>query len=67
MAGLVLLGIAGMPVAADETWQPTPGGWVSGDLDWHTTVPLDAGTAIDAVLHDDVLYVTSWRGSPTTT
>jgi LVIVD repeat len=42
-------------------WRPTPGGWASGAIEHVKTIPFDAGSAMDAVLHDDYLYTTSWR------
>lgn len=45
----------------DPGWQPTPGGWVAGPVDHVRTLPTEAGTAIDATLHEDLLYVTTWR------
>lgn len=53
--------VLGAPVSAGEPYQPTAGGWESGTLSYESTVPLEAGTAIDAVLHEQHLYVTAWR------
>jgi hypothetical protein len=51
-----------MTPAGDElTWSPSPGGFVSGPVTYLETIPLEAGTGSDAVLHDDHLYVTTWR------
>lgn len=44
-----------------EGWTLTPGGWVSGAVEYVRTLDDDVGTAVDAVLHDDHLYVTTWR------
>ncbi|MFP5308601.1 MAG: LVIVD repeat-containing protein [Actinomycetes bacterium] len=43
-------------------WRATPAGYVSGPVEHVATVPLDAAGGVDAVLHDDLLVVTSWRG-----
>jgi hypothetical protein len=60
----LLAGVLAVPGAAagQDTWEPTPGGWVSGNVSYVDTIPIDAGTAIDAVVHDGFLYVTSFRG-----
>lgn len=63
LAAAVLL-VAATPAggASDgETWEPSAGGWVSGPLRYVTTVPTEAGTAIDAVRHENLLVVTTWR------
>lgn len=59
IAGMLTLGVpAG---AQDAGWEATPGGWVSGPVEYLTTIEDDAGTAVDAVLHEDYLYLTTWR------
>lgn len=57
---LAVLSIGAIP-DGDPVWRPTTGGWVAGPVDYVRTLPTEAGTAIDAALHDDLLYVTSWR------
>ncbi len=57
---LMLASAAGSASAADE-WRLTPGGWASGAIEHIRTVPFEAGTGIDAVLHGKTLYTTSWR------
>lgn len=47
--------------ADDNEWTATTGGWVSGPVEYVDTIATEAGGAVDAVLHDDLLYVTSWR------
>ena len=47
-------------VPIGDSWGPTPGGWVSGAVDHELTLPVEAGGAADAVLHDDLLYITSY-------
>jgi hypothetical protein len=46
---------------ANEEWRLTPGGWASGAVEYVKTVPFEAATGIDAVLHGKYLYTTSWR------
>jgi hypothetical protein len=62
-AALLITGLllAGLPAAAADEWKPTAAGWVSGAIEHVGTVGLEAGTAIDAVLHGDHLYVTAFR------
>lgn len=61
LSALVVL-LAGAPGASTETeWRPTPGGWASGSLDYVKTVPFEAATGVDAVLHGRYLYTTTWR------
>jgi len=57
---LMLAPTAGTATAADE-WRLTPGGWASGSIEYVRTIPFEAGTGIDAVLHRKFLYTTSWR------
>jgi hypothetical protein len=52
---------AGRATNGSDEWRLTPGGWASGAIEYVTTVPFEAGTAIDAVLHGKYLYTTSWR------
>ncbi|MBW3619141.1 MAG: hypothetical protein KY461_02760 [Actinobacteria bacterium] len=52
-------GISATPAA--EEWSASAGGWVSGDVAYVETIAEEAGGAVDAVLHDDLLYVTSFR------
>lgn len=52
-------GISAAP--AGEEWTATPGGWVSGSVEYVETIAEEAGGAVDAVLHENLLYVTSWR------
>ncbi len=63
MAVAVLLAIVPVVEGANgaDAWRATPGGWASGDLEYVRTVPFEAGTAIDAVLHETYLYTTTWR------
>jgi hypothetical protein len=54
--------LTALPAAGQSSeWRLTPGGWVSGSVDYVTTIEEDAGTALDAVLYGDNLFVTSWR------
>lgn len=61
IASLLAVLSMGAVVDGDPGWRPTPGGWVAGPVDHLRTLPTEAGTAIDATLHEDLLYVTSWR------
>lgn len=61
LLGLTLLPLAPASAKGADAWQPTPGGWVSGSLEYVRTVPFDVGTGMDAVLHGKYLYTTSWR------
>jgi hypothetical protein len=56
-----MLAPAGGRATAADAWRLTPGGWASGAIEYVRTIPFDAGTGIDAVLHRKVLYTTSWR------
>jgi hypothetical protein len=57
-----VLALGTIPAAAGNPWEPTTGGgWVSGPVEHLATIAQEAGTAIDAVVHDDHLYVTTWR------
>lgn len=60
-AALMALGLS--PVTADDGWELTTTGvgWVSGPIEHLRTIVEEAGTAIDAVVHDRYLYVTTWR------
>lgn len=51
------------PAAATSAgaWEATPGGWVSGPIDYVTTVPFDAGGGVGATPYDGKLYVTTFR------
>ena len=60
MMALMLTPGPGAATAADE-WRLTPGGWASGAIEYVRTIPFEAGTGIDAVLHRKFLYTTSWR------
>src|SRR5688572_21727439 len=44
-----------------DDWRFTPAGWLSGPVEHVATISEEAGTAVDATLHDDYLYVTTWR------
>ncbi len=52
------IGVAAMP---GHEWRVSPGGWASGSVEHIRTVPFEAGTGIDAVLHGKYLYTTTWR------
>ncbi len=52
---------AGSATNREAAWQPTAGGWTSGAVQYVTTIPFDAGSGMDAVLHGNYLYTTSWR------
>ncbi|MBW3657501.1 MAG: hypothetical protein KY457_02610 [Actinobacteria bacterium] len=56
---VALTGVAAAP--SSEGWTATPGGWVSGDVEYVGSIPEAAGGAVDAVLHEDLLYVTAWH------
>ncbi|HEV3475452.1 MAG TPA: hypothetical protein VG602_08805 [Actinomycetota bacterium] len=58
---LTLLATPGTATEQDQEWRLTPGGWASGAVEYIRTVPFEAGTGIDAVLHGKYLYTTSWR------
>lgn len=45
---------------ADE-WRPVPGGLVRGPVEHVRTIAHDAGGGSDALVHDDLLFVTTWR------
>ena len=47
--------------SGSDAWRLTPGGWASGAIEYVKTVPFEAGSGIDAVLHGKYLYTTSWR------
>ena len=49
------------PASGADAWRLTPGGWASGEIEYVRTVPFEAGTGIDAILHGKYLYTTSWR------
>lgn len=58
----LVLGLTAPATAAgDAEWQVTPGGWVSGPVEYVDTVPFEAGTGVSAVLHGRHLYVTTFR------
>lgn len=67
VAGLALLlplaATAGSPAPGSPGpgWSETTGGWVAGPVEYVRTIPVEAGGAVDAVLHEGLLYVTSWR------
>ena len=62
LLGLVLvLALGATPGPADEEWELTNGGWVSGRVDYVDTVLREAGTAVSAKLHANMLYVTSFK------
>jgi len=46
---------------AEAEWRTTHGGWASGSLEYVKTVPFEAASGIDSVLHGNYLYATSWR------
>lgn len=59
-AAVAVAGLAAAP--ATSSWEPVAGGgWVSGDVEHVGNVLLEAGTASDATLHEERLYVTTWR------
>lgn len=58
-AGLMVVPPSG--AVADEEWRSTPSGWATGPIDHVKTIPFEAGSAMDAVLHRRHLYTTSWR------
>lgn len=60
-AAAAALSLFASPVSAGGTWRPTPGGFVSGPVQYVKTVPIDAGGAVGATLRDGYLYVTTWR------
>lgn len=64
LIGLIGLGVVVLPLrgAASEEWTPTPGGWVSGALEYLETIPTEGAGASDATLLGDRLYVSSFRG-----
>lgn len=54
--------IAAVPAQASHApWEPTPGGWVSGPVDYVTTVPIDAAGGVSGTPLDGKLYVTTFR------
>lgn len=53
------LGVA--PASSAPAWEATPGGWISGPLEYVTTLPVDAAGAVSATPFDDTLYVTTFR------
>lgn len=57
----VLLSVMPTSARSQLTWEPTEDGWVAGPVEHVLTVPEEAGGAVDGVLHDDYLYVSSWR------
>jgi hypothetical protein len=61
-AAVLVLGLTVQAGAASEReWRATPGGWVSGPLEYVDTVPFEAGSGVSAVLHGRHLYVTTFR------
>lgn len=60
-AVIVLAAPAAAPTTTSDEWRPVPGGFVSGAVEYVGTIATEAGGAVDAVLHDGLLYVTSWR------
>ncbi|HWH29044.1 MAG TPA: hypothetical protein VNU26_08795 [Mycobacteriales bacterium] len=61
-AALVALPLIATAGTADSGWSPTAGGWVSGDVEYVGTVPLEtAFVGSSATLHDEHLYVTTFR------
>jgi hypothetical protein len=65
LLGLVVLVIVALvaPAAtsAPPTWEPVPGGWVSGPIEYVETLPVDAGGGVGATRLGKYLYVTTWR------
>ncbi|MGI8774334.1 MAG: LVIVD repeat-containing protein [Actinomycetota bacterium] len=64
LAGIILAVaiLAGFsPGSAKEAWEPHPMGWISGPLEHVGLVPVDGGGAVGATIHEDLLYVSSWR------
>lgn len=60
-AAALLVVVTAVPGTAAEEWSATPGGWVSGDVDYVDTLYREAGTAVSAKLHGRHLYVTAFR------
>jgi LVIVD repeat len=61
VAAAALIVTSSVPAAAERAWEPSPGGMVSGPVEYVTTLPIDAGGAISAKLRDGLLYVTTFR------
>ena len=62
MTAAVLILAVALPATGDsDEWRLTPDGWVSGPVEHVATINEETGTAVDATLHDDHLYVTTWR------
>jgi hypothetical protein len=52
----------GSPFAqAQQPWQLTPAGWAKGEIEHLGTLPFETGTAVGGVVHEDHLYVSTWR------
>lgn len=47
--------------ASEEPWRLTPAGWAKGDIEHVRTVPFETGTAVGGVVHQNHLYVSTWR------
>jgi len=61
-AALLVVPLLATAVTAEATWTATPGGWVSGEVQYLSTVPLEtAAVGSSATLHDEHLYVTTFR------
>jgi hypothetical protein len=46
-----------------DVWTPTPAGWLTGPLEHVATIEEEVGaSAVDAVVLDDRLYLTTWKG-----
>ena len=65
LLGLLVVAMAGFaaPAASSSSsaWEPVPGGWVSGPVEYLGTFPIDAGGGIGATRLGKYLYVTTWR------
>lgn len=61
-AALLVLPLLATAGTAETSWRPTSGGWVSGSVEYVSTVPLETAlVGSSATLHDEHLYVTTFR------
>jgi hypothetical protein len=61
-AALLVVPLLATAGSAGDDWRATPGGWVSGAVEYVDTVPLETSlVGSSATLHDDHLYVTTFR------
>jgi hypothetical protein len=53
--------VLAVPASGQQHWRATPGGYVSGPVEYVDTLPVSDVTAGGLKLHRQHLYVTTWR------